>query len=233
MSRATVRRAWLAWAGVLMLAPSLAAASDPASLRRGERMFIQQCAACHSLRYLRYSTVQQDLGLSAQEMQDDLQRFQARPDAAMLTPMTAAIAKLGFAKMPPDLSLEVAVRGRSWVRQYLGSFYLDPSSPQGWNNPLLPNVAMPDPFWRQQGIRGGDGHGQPGAWLQPGELKPEAFSRQLDDLVDFLQYAATPDALKRRSLGPWVLLFLAVFTGLAYLLKRAWWRELRETGRSD
>jgi ubiquinol-cytochrome c reductase cytochrome c1 subunit len=35
-----------------------------------------------------------------------------------------------------------------------------------------------------------------------------------------------PMQLERQALGVWVLLFLAVFTILAYLLKKEYWRDV-------
>ncbi len=216
-------------AALLMLGVVLAArAQDPASLRRGEQMFMDDCAACHSLKYLRHDRIRRDLGLSAAEAERDLERFGVRAESPVMAPMTPLIAGFAFGKMPPDLSLEVSVRGRDWVRRYLDGFYLDPSSPRGWNNAVLADVAMPDPFWRSQGIRGG-AHGRPGAWLVPGQLKPAQFEARLDELVDFLQYASAPDVVQRRAVGPWVLLFLAVFTALAFALKRALWKDVSST----
>lgn len=229
MSRRAGLAGWLL-AGLAALAPLHA--GDLASLQRGERMYMHQCVGCHSLKYLRYSRIQQDLGLSATVLRQDLARLEAAADAPVISPMTAPVAGDAFGKRPPDLSLEVAVRGRRWVRDYLDGFYLDPASDRGWNNALLPHAAMPDPFWREQGIRGDDGHGRPGPWRVPGVLKPEVFQGRLDDLVGFLQYASAPDMIRRRALGPWVLGFLALFTGLAWALKRAWWTDIRDRDRA-
>ncbi|WP_052317886.1 cytochrome c1 [Frateuria aurantia] len=220
------RRGWL-FLGLVCSALASVQAADRASLQRGERMFMADCAACHSLKYLRYSRLQQDLDLSPEEVRRDLQRFGAKAEGPVISPMTPRIAGYAFGKLPPDLSLETAVRGPGWVRRYLGGFYLDPSAPQGWNNAVLQNAAMPDPFWRLQGIRANDGHGRPGGLLVPGQVAPRAFAGQLDDLVAFLSYAATPDVIQRRVLGPWVLAFLALFTALAWALKRVVWKDVK------
>lgn len=37
---------------------------------------------------------------------------------------------------------------------------------------------------------------------------------------------AEPAALKRESVGVWVILFLALFTFIAYLLKLEYWRDV-------
>ncbi|MBA3485793.1 MAG: cytochrome c1, partial [Lysobacter sp.] len=47
------------------------------------------------------------------------------------------------------------------------------------------------------------------------------------DITAFLEYAGEPAALKRQSLGVWVILFLALFTFLAWLLKTEYWRDVK------
>jgi ubiquinol-cytochrome c reductase cytochrome c1 subunit len=47
------------------------------------------------------------------------------------------------------------------------------------------------------------------------------------DTVNFLEYAGEPAKAKRISLGVWVMLFLLLFTALAYLLKKEYWRDVK------
>ena len=46
------------------------------------------------------------------------------------------------------------------------------------------------------------------------------------DITAFLEYAGEPAGLKRQSIGVWVILFLAFFTFLAWLLKKEYWRDV-------
>jgi ubiquinol-cytochrome c reductase cytochrome c1 subunit len=46
------------------------------------------------------------------------------------------------------------------------------------------------------------------------------------DLSAFLAYVGEPSAIKREAIGVWVVLFLAFFTFLAYLLKSEYWRDV-------
>ena len=46
------------------------------------------------------------------------------------------------------------------------------------------------------------------------------------DLVNFLAYTGEPVKLERQRLGVWVLLFLAVFFVIAYLLKKEYWKDV-------
>jgi ubiquinol-cytochrome c reductase cytochrome c1 subunit len=61
---------------------------------------------------------------------------------------------------------------------------------------------------------------------QKGKVSPEEFDRDARDISAFLAYVGEPAALKRESMGVWVVLFLAFFTLLAYLLKSEYWRDV-------
>jgi len=204
---------------------------DQASLQRGAHLFFNYCVGCHSLKYLRYSRMAQDLGLTEQEVLKDLDFTGARFDDPVITHMPATVASKAFGKVPPDLSLEVSAKGADWVYAYLNSFYLDPKSPIGWNNTILPNAAMPFPLWKLQGeqtaVMGKDGKTVEKLQLShPGEMTPAQYRQATRDLVNFLAYASEPAALQRRKYGVWVILFLVLFTFLAYLVKKEYWKDV-------
>ena len=46
------------------------------------------------------------------------------------------------------------------------------------------------------------------------------------DLTAFLSYIGEPIQMERQRLGLWVLLFIAVFFVLAYLLKKEYWKDV-------
>ena len=60
----------------------------------------------------------------------------------------------------------------------------------------------------------------------PGTQTAEQFDQSVRDITAFLEYAGEPAALKRQSLGVWVVLFLAFFTFLAWLLKKEFWKDV-------
>ncbi len=60
----------------------------------------------------------------------------------------------------------------------------------------------------------------------PGSQTPEEFDQTTRDLVAFLEYLGEPAKLKRKHVGVWVILFLAVFAFMAYLLKAEYWRDV-------
>lgn len=203
---------------------------DTASLQRGAALFVNYCSGCHSLKYLRYSRLAEDLGLTEQEVTDNLIFTGEKFGEPMQSTMPADDATAWFGKAPPDLSLEVRAKGADWVYNYLRSFYLDPTRPAGWNNAVFPNASMPNVLWSLQGVQVAEaGHdGEPGklSLAQPGSMTPAEFDGAARDITNFLEYAAEPAALKRRSMGVWVLLYLGLFTLLAYFLKREFWKDV-------
>src|SRR6187551_2230193 len=46
--------------------------SDTASLQRGAALYMNYCSGCHAMKYLRYSRMAEDLGLSEDQVQDNL-----------------------------------------------------------------------------------------------------------------------------------------------------------------
>ena len=208
---------------------------DRASLQRGAQLFVNYCSGCHSLKYLRYSRMAEDLGLTEDEVQANLNLSGAKFGETFQTSLTEAHASQWFGKMPPDLSLIARVRGSDWIYTYLKSFYLDESRPLGWNNTLFPNASMPNPLWQLQGLQhpvygakdaAGDATVEKLVLKQPGTLDAQAFDRSVRDITAFLEYAGEPAAIKRQGMGVWVVLFLAAFTFLAYLLKLEYWRDV-------
>jgi ubiquinol-cytochrome c reductase cytochrome c1 subunit len=208
---------------------------DMASMQRGARLFFNYCSGCHSLQYLRYSRIAEDLQLDPKEVERNLVFTGARIGDHALSHMPAEDAAKWFGKAPPDLSLEARAKGSDWIYSYLKSFYLDPSRPLGWNNTVFENVSMPNPLWelqgnqtpvRKAGVAGHEGAIEKLQITTPGSQDAGQFDRSVRDITAFLQYAGEPAALKREAMGVWVLLYLAFFTLIAYLLKHEFWKDV-------
>ena len=206
---------------------------DVASLQRGSRLFFNYCSGCHSLQFMRYSRIAEDLKLDDKEVQASLIFTGAKIGDKATNQMPPALAASWFGKAPPDLSLEARAKGSDWIYHYLKSFYLDPSRPVGWNNTVFPNASMPNPLWELQGlqvgVKGGEGGESKVEKLEiktPGRVSAAEYDRAVRDITAFLTYAGEPAALKRTSMGVWVLLYLAFFTFLAWLLKHEFWKDV-------
>lgn len=209
---------------------------DIASLQRGAKWFVNYCLACHSASYMRYNRLAEDLGLSEEMVMENLVFANAKIADPMNIAMSADNAKAWFGKTPPDLSLIGRSRGADWLFAYLRGFYMDDSG--NWNNAILPDVAMPHVLWRLQGIQtpvfrqetgeGGFSHEVIDHFevLTVGSQSPQEFEETARDLAAFLEYVSEPAKLKRKNIGVWVMMFLAVFAFLAYLLKAEYWRDV-------
>lgn len=208
--------------------------NDQASLQRGATLFMNYCSGCHSLQYLRYSRMGEDLGLTEDQVAKNFIFTGVKPGEHITVAMQPDDSAAWLGKTPPDLSLTGRSRGPDWIYTYLKSFYMDESRPLGWNNTLLPNASMPNVLWQLQGIQhpvmGKGADGQPAVeklvLAEKGSMDPEQYDQAARDISAFLQYVGEPAAMQRESWGVWVILFLAVFTLLAYLLKHEYWRDV-------
>jgi ubiquinol-cytochrome c reductase cytochrome c1 subunit len=214
------------------------------SLQRGARNFMSYCSGCHSLKYMRYSRLATDLDISDSLRDQFLVKPGDKFSDYIKTSMPAADAQEWFGRPPPDLSLVARSRGSDWVFNFLTTFYADPASRQtGVNNLQLPGTAMPHVLASVQGVqtivwnnvehKGPDGKAvvttefkgfAPGV---AGSLTPKQFDEFARDTVNFLQYVSDPSQLERQGLGIWVVLFLLMFTGIAYMLKAEYWKDVR------
>jgi ubiquinol-cytochrome c reductase cytochrome c1 subunit len=215
--------------------------TDLASVQRGARNFTSYCLGCHSLKYERWSRLGQDLAIPATLLQRELIPPGDKSTQYILTSMPAADAEAWFGKTPPDLSLMARARGKDYLYQFLKTFYLDPTRQTGANNLRLPTTAMPDVLSALEGLKiavfkdvtrseGGELlHEQVFDHFEqvaPGRLTAAEYDGFVRDTVNFLDYVGEPTQAARRALGVWVVLFLLVFTWLAYLLKREYWKDV-------
>src|SRR4030066_287268 len=76
--------------------------SDQDSLQRGARMFVNYCLNCHSASVMRYSRLQ-DLGLTEDQIKENLMFAAEKPGEPMKIGMSKADAKAWFGANPPDL----------------------------------------------------------------------------------------------------------------------------------
>jgi ubiquinol-cytochrome c reductase cytochrome c1 subunit len=238
---------------LLLLAPALAWAAAPAapldrapinphdkaSLQRGVQVFVNHCLSCHSAGVMRYSRLT-DLGLTEEQIRDNLLFTGDKVGEAMVAAMDPAVAKAAFGVIPPDLSLVARSRGPDWLYTYMRGFYRDPASRTGWNNTLFPNVAMPHALWEYQGSavlhvtekmdqNTGDVRQTRRLVVErPGSLDALAYDRQVADLVNYLAYMGEPARVDRKQWGILVLFFLVGFFLLAYLLKHEYWKDVRQ-----
>jgi len=213
--------------------------ANQSSLQRGARNFVNYCFGCHSAQYVRYNRIAADLGLSEQQVIDNLMFTGVRPSDTMQIAMTRDDAKRWFGNPPPDLSLIARSKGPDYIFTFLKSFYLDPTRPTGVNNAVLAGAAMPHVLVELQGLQKAkyEGHADAEGNIQKqfkgfdevtkGSMTPEEYDGFVRDTVNFLEYIAEPVQMKRRNLGIGVIFFLLVFFGFAYALKKEYWKDVK------
>jgi ubiquinol-cytochrome c reductase cytochrome c1 subunit len=206
---------------------------DRASAQRGFQVYKEVCAACHAMSLLSYRNLK-DLGFSEDEVKalaadykvmdgpnDAGEMFErpARPSDFFVKPFPnekAARASNNGA-YPPDLTLIVKARndGANYLYSLLNG-YTDPPADvklmQGMNyNKFFPGhqIAMPPP-------------------LQPNQVSyadgtQATLPQEAHDIATFLAWASEPELEVRKRTGLKTILFLIVFTGLLYAVKRKVW----------
>ena len=214
------------------------------SLQRGARNFMAYCSGCHSLKFMRYSRLAEDLKIPDTQRDQYLVPPGAKFTDYIKSSMPEKDAAEWFGRAPPDLSLVTRSRGSDWVFNFLTTFYADPASRQtGVNNLQLPGTAMPHVLSSLQGVqnavwRNVEHEGEDGTPVvtrefekfEPGataSVTPAQYDEFVRDTVNFLQYVGDPTQLEREGLGIWVVLFLLMFTGIAYMLKKEYWKDVR------
>ena len=181
------------------------------------------------------------LGLTEEQIKDNLLFTAEKVGEMMTVAMPRKDAKEWFGAAPPDLSVIARTRGADWLYTYLRTFYRDPRTVTGWNNAVFPNVGMPHVLWELQGQRAAkfdevaDPHDHEKKThvfagyeqLTPGKLTERQYDDAVADLVAYLQWMGEPAQNDRVRIGVWVLMFLVVFTIIAWRLNAAFWKDVR------
>ena len=217
--------------------------NDIAALQNGAKLFVNYCLSCHSASFMRYNRLR-DIGLTEKQIKENLMFATDKVGDTMKAAIDPKQAKEWFGANPPDLTLVARSRasgggtGADYLYTYLRTYYRDETKPTGWNNLAFPNVGMPHVMWELQGERrpifetvtehGHDVQKLKG-WEQvtPGTLSPAEFDEASGNLVAFMQWMSEPVQNTRVRIGVWVLLFLFVFTIIAWRLNAAYWKDIK------
>ena len=219
--------------------------NDQAALQNGARLFVNYCLNCHSAAFVRYNRLT-DIGLSKEQIEKNLMFASDKVGELMKVSLDAKQAKAWFGGLPPDLSVIARSRavpgqgsGADYLYTYLRGYYRDDSKATGWNNLAFPSVGMPHVLWELQGERRpvmvkAVSHGHEvetfsGRWetVKPGTLSAGEYDNAAADLVAFLQWMGEPHQEARVRLGVWVLIFLGLFTVIAWRLNAAFWKDIK------
>jgi ubiquinol-cytochrome c reductase cytochrome c1 subunit len=209
---------------------------DRASTQRGFQVYKQVCSSCHSLQFVAYRNLEA-LGFTPDQVQaiaseyevqdcctDDGEPFDrpAKPSDRFVSPFpnVQAARSANNGALPPDLSLiaKARVGGPDYLFALLTGYQEEP--PEGVElmegmhyNSYFPGhqIAMAQPLWGDD-VEFADG-------------TEATIEQQAKDVTSFLAWAASPELEARKRMGVKVLLFLIVFTGMLYAVKRKIWSD--------
>ncbi|OGP14748.1 MAG: hypothetical protein A2052_02935 [Deltaproteobacteria bacterium GWA2_54_12] len=129
--------------------------------------------------------------------------------------MDPQMAEAAFGVAPPDLSLMASARGRgiegaTYIYRLLTSYYTV--------NGQIRNKAFAEETKTDGAI----------AMPPPIPMDDPALKEKARDISAFLLKVSDPSADERRGLGPWVMVYMILLTGVLYLLNRYTWREVKK-----
>ena len=211
---------------------------DRNALRRGYQVYVEVCAACHSMNQIAFRNLSQPGGPEFSEAEvkalakqyivedgpddyGDMFERDALPKDKFPSPYpneNAARAANGGA-YPPDLSLITKARGGGpdYIHALLSGYE---DAPEGvemraglYYNPYMlgGKIAMPIPLMDEL-VEYSDG--------------TEATVEQMSlDVTHFLNWAAEPELEQRKRTGFMVLIYLTIFASLMYFSMRKIWAD--------
>lgn len=229
---------------------------DIPQLQRGLQVYLEVCAACHSLEYIAFRNLG-EIGYSPEEVKSFAETYEIEdgPNAEgemflrpgfpsdrfpspFPNPEAAAAANNGAA--PPDFSL--LAKARAPTRGF-PTFVFDVFTMYAENGPdyiysLLTGYEDPP-----AGVEVPEGahynpyfiNGSALAMANPlsdgivtyEDGSPETIDQYSKDISAFMMWAAEPHLVERKAMGFNVMIFLAVFAILLYLTKKRIWAEFK------
>ena len=209
---------------------------DRAAVQRGFLVYKENCAACHSLKFVHYRNLA-EIGFSVDQVKaiaagdmvidgpnGDGEMFErpGEPRDRFIAPFPndSAAAAANNGAVPPDLSLMVKARKghESYVYSILTGYAEAPADVEMMEgltyNPYFPGkqIAMPPPL-SEDGVEYADG-------------TKATVDQMAYDVVNFLAWASEPTLEVRKAMGIKVVLFLLLFSVVLYAVKRKIWSDV-------
>lgn len=205
---------------------------DRAALQRGYKVYREVCSACHSMERLHFRDLEH-IGFSEGQVKavaaeymitdgpnDEGEMFErpGLPSDQFKSPYANRKAAMyANGAYPPDMSLLAKARhgGADYIYNILTGYENPPADHelqpgQNWNRYMPGHVlAMPPPLSDGQ-VAYDDG-------------TTETVSQYARDVAQFLTWASEPHMEERKQTGVMALLFLLVFTGVMYGVKKKVW----------
>ena len=209
---------------------------DQEQLKRGYQIYANVCSGCHSMHLLAYRDLQ-DIGYTEDEVKEFSAAVQiqdgpndagemferpGRPSDRFKSPFAneQAARSSNNGALPPDLSLIAKARAGAGFLGYDGADYLH-SLMTGYEEPPA-GVTVPEGMYYNHAFKG-----HQIAMPPPLSDSEEAsLDQQAQDISVFLTWAAEGNLEERHRTGIKAILFLVIFTLLAYATKRKVWASV-------
>lgn len=219
---------------------------DPEQLQRGFKVYHDVCSTCHSLKLVAFRDLADPEGPDFTDAQvkalaatykiedgpndaGDMFERPGRPsDHFPWTFANAEAAKAALGAVPPDMS--VLAKARTYARPF-PLFILDAVTQYQEQGPdyivaILNGYTHPgDPNWNLYFPGHVIAMSKPltdGA-VQYTDGAPQTLAQYSRDVAAFLYWAAEPKLEDRKEMGFRVIIFLIIFAGLLYFVKRRIW----------
>lgn len=229
-----------AWDGALGL--GVFGGFDRTQLQRGFKVYREVCSSCHSMRYVAFRNLE-EIGFTAPEVRVIAEEWPievptTNPDTGEATtrpalpadrfplvyPNAVAAAAANNNAIPPDMSLLAKARpdGVNYIYSVITGY--EPV-PEAFPEENIQDGLHYNPYfhslWINMPPQLSDG-------LVTYDDGTEATVEQMGaDVAAFLYWAAEPRLEQRRMAGIGVIVFLLIFTGLAYMTYRRVWVDVK------
>ena len=195
---------------------------------------------------MRYNRMR-DIGLTEEQIKNNLLFATDKVGETMKASLDAKQAKDWFGAAPPDLTRDRALARRRRARAAAPTTCTPTCAPSTATTAKADRLEQPGlPQRRHAACAVGTAGRAPagvreeerarprrsrssaaGKSAKPGTLTRATYDAAVADLVAFLQWMGEPAQKPRVQLGVWVLLFLVVFTVIAWRLNAAYWKDVK------
>ena len=203
---------------------------DKQKILRGYTVATQVCLSCHGFKYISHRDLLR-VGVSEAQAAELAAALSLKLNDPIKSPLEDATANEMYGKVPPDLSVMNRARlgGADYVHALLTGYAPDDKIPEEYTHALphgIPEgahfnkyfpghaIAMPAPFASDGQVTYLDGHSP-------------TIEEMSQDVSYFMEWTAEPELIQRKQLGIYVLIYLVIFTILAYLVKRSVWKNIK------
>ena len=193
------------------------------SLQRGARNFMNYCSGCHSAKYVRYKTIGDALGLSEQQLIDNLMFNAEKTFETINISMRRDDSERWFGVVPPDMSLLAKARApeRGFPTFIFDVFMMYAENGPDYIYSLLTGYQdPPEDTEVQEGLHYNPYFVSGNALAMANPLSdgivsyddgsPETVDQYSKDISAFLMWASEPGLQDRKQRGFIVIIFLLV-----------------------